>query len=305
MSASIARGGAPRRGARKTSRARPARGRATAPAAPLPASLRRLGWLLVAGVAIAFALAVLLAMRVPQRVGLSLGEAIGESGFTLRHVEIKDAVHIPKSRVYEIALNQPSRAMPLLDLDATRARLLRFGWIKEARVSRRLPDTLMIDIVERVPAAIWQHKGSLALIDAEGAVLEPVRLESMPDLPLVIGAAANRHVAALDRLVALAPHLKDNVAGATWIGGRRWDLRFQSGETLALPEGARPAARALSRFAAMDRTAPLLGSGYARFDMRDPRKMVVRLSNEPGVRVPPQARVRAPRGPPPDASSTI
>ena len=47
--------------------------------------------------------------------------------------------------------------MPLVDLGDTRERLLEFGWIHEARVSRRLPDTLVIDIIERQPAAIWQN----------------------------------------------------------------------------------------------------------------------------------------------------
>src|SRR3546814_7790920 len=45
---------------------------------------------------------------------------------------------------------------------------------QDARVSRRLPDTLVVDIVERTPAAIWQHNGRLSLIDKKGVVLEPV-----------------------------------------------------------------------------------------------------------------------------------
>ena len=59
-----------------------------------------------------------------------------------------------------------------------------FGWVRDARVSRRLPDTLVVDIVERRPAAIWQHNQRLTLIDMDGVVLEPVRLDAMPDLPL-------------------------------------------------------------------------------------------------------------------------
>src|SRR3546814_9265052 len=82
--------------------------------------------------------------------------------------------------VYAVALDQQSMAMPLIDLDGTRERLLRFGWVEEARVSRRLPDTLVVDIVERTPAAIWQHNQRLALIDRHGVeigrahVLTPV-----------------------------------------------------------------------------------------------------------------------------------
>ena len=94
--------------------------------------------------------------------------------------------------------------MPLVNLAATRARLMRFGWIREARVSRRLPDTLVIDILERQPVAIWQNNQQLSLIDADGVVLEPVRIDHMPNLPLVIGPDANRHMAGLGALLQAA-----------------------------------------------------------------------------------------------------
>ena len=51
-------------------------------------------------------------------------------------------------------------------------------------MSRRLPDTLVVDIVERTPAAIWQNHGKLTLIDKDGVELAPVPVDKMPDLPL-------------------------------------------------------------------------------------------------------------------------
>ena len=249
-------------------------------------AIRRMSWWLFLGVLAALAIAVAAAMQVPQLVGTSVGEAIGRAGFALKSVEIKGANHVPKVEVYNIAYDQPTGAMPLIDLEATRQRLLRFGWVKEARVSRRLPDTLVVDIVERTPAALWQHKSQLALIDREGVVLEQVALDRMPDLPIVIGPAANRHAGALNGLLDSAPDLKPMMAGATWVGGRRWDLRFQSGEVLALPEGQQAAQKALVRFARMDKVTQLLGRGFSRFDMRIPGKFTVRVSNEPGSVVP-------------------
>jgi len=82
--------------------------------------------------------------------------------------------------------------------------------------------------------------------------------------------------------VARTPALKPLLAGATWIGNRRWDLRFHSGETLALPEGEEAAAHALTQFARMDAAKAMLGQGYVRFDMRIPGRTVVRISDEPG-----------------------
>jgi cell division protein FtsQ len=180
---------------------------------------------------------------------------------------------------------------PLVDVSAIRQRLLRFGWIKDARVSRRLPDTLVIDIVERTPAALWQNGDQLNLIDAEGVVLDRVPIHKMPDLPLLLGDGANLHAQELHRLMDTVPTLEPQLASASWVGGRRWDLNFQSGETAALPEGEDAARAALEKFARLDKSNGWLGRGVVRFDLRIPGKMVVRLPHppaQPAAAAPPQ-----------------
>ena len=298
MNARAARAAAPRGKAKGKALVRTKNGRGKGPPG-FPEAVRRVSWWIFFLVLAALLLAVLVAMRVPQRIGLSAGQAVGGAGFTLKHVEIKGAEHVSKLDVYNIAFDQADAAMPLVDVEATRQRLLRFGWIRDARVSRRLPDTLVVDIVERRPAAIWQHNQQLALIDMDGVVLEPVRLDAMPDLPLIIGPSANQQAGALARLVEAAPQLKPAMAGATWIGGRRWDVRFQTGEVLALPEGEDSARRALARFAQIDQQNQLLGKGFIRFDMRIPGKLIARVSGEPGGGIP----SIAPATPPPPANA--
>jgi len=82
--------------------------------------------------------------------------------------------------------------------------------------------------------------------------------------------------------MAGVPTLKPQLASASWVGRRRWDLSFQSGETVALPEGEAAAGAALQKFANMDRSTGLLGRGILRFDLRIPGKMIARLPREPG-----------------------
>jgi cell division protein FtsQ len=233
-------------------------------------------WSMVAMVGAASIAGVIMA-GLPGYVGTAIAHSIGRAGFEVRRVEVTGIDRMERLTVYAIALDQHSMAMPLVDLDKVRSQLLQYGWIKDARVSRRLPDTLVVDIVERKPAAIWQHSQQLSLIDANGVVLEAIQLEAMPDLPLLIGKNANAQATALSQLMERAPALKPMLAAATWVGGRRWDLRFQSGETLALPEGEELAGTSLVRFARMDGVQRLLGRGYARFDMRDPTKFVARI----------------------------
>src|SRR5205085_2565289 len=141
----------------------------------------------------------------------------------------------------------------------------------------------------RTPTALWQNQGQLALIDNDGVVLDRVPVDKMPDLPLLIGAGANGKAEALAQLMDSVPTLKPQLASATWVGGRRWDLSFQSGETVALPEGASAAQASLQKFAKLDRSSGLLGRGLVRIDLRVPGKMVVRLPRTPGEAIVPDS----------------
>ncbi len=219
----------------------------------------------------------------PGYVGTEVAQAIGRAGFKVKRVELTGLDRMDRLTVYNIALDQHSMAMPLVDLAKVRDELMQFSWIEDARVSRRLPDTLVVDIVERKAAAIWQHNQKLSLIDNKGIVLERVDPAAVPNLPVLVGHDANRQAVGLNTLLGRVPSLKPALSSATWVGDRRWDLQFESGEVLALPEGEESASKALKHFARLDGTERLLGRGFARFDMRDPTKMVVRMSTQPHV----------------------
>jgi cell division protein FtsQ len=233
----------------------------------------------------------LIALDIPSKAATSVGVAAGRAGFSVGGYQIVGLKRMDRSRVDAIVADELQKAAEisdadkpaqlLVDVSRIRERLLQHGWIQDARVSRRLPDTLVIDIVERKPAALWQDKERLALVDADGIVLDRVPITQMPDLPLLIGPGANLRARELDRLMSAAPTLKPQLASARWVGQRRWDLLFQSGETVALPEGTAPSTTALVKFAEKDKSDGLLGRGLIRFDLRRPGTMTVQLPRVP------------------------
>uniref|UniRef100_UPI003B3BB0D5 cell division protein FtsQ/DivIB n=1 Tax=Sphingomonas sp. TaxID=28214 RepID=UPI003B3BB0D5 len=251
-------------------------------AVPIPADLLRRARNWTLGLLVALGcVAGLVAMGVPQMVRMETAHALGRMGFVVRNIQISGRKQVDRDQVYRVVMQAQGQDMPLVDLKEIRAQLLQLGWIGEARVSRRLPDTLAIDLVERTPAAILQRNQRLSLIDARGNILASVDPRTMPlQLPLVIGPGVESQIDALNALVATQPTIKPLVEGATWIGERRWDLRFQSGETLSLPEGDAPARAALATFVRKDQQERLLGQGYLRFDMRVPGQIVVRVSDQ-------------------------
>jgi len=264
------------------------------------ARANRVAGLVFAGFMLAIGLAVAIALDIPAKAERSAAAAVAHAGFTVSGYQIVGLAHMSRAPVDEVVTDELRRAaeeagtskapLALVDAGAIRRRLLQFGWVKDARVLRRLPDTLVIDIVERKPAALWQSQGQLALIDSEGVVLDRVPVDKMPDLPLLIGPGANAQEQELASLMADVPTLKPQLASATWVGGRRWDLNFQSGETVALPEGDESARTALVKFARADKQSALLGRGMVRFDLRVPGKMIVRLPHpiQPAPPAPPQ-----------------
>ena len=246
---------------------------------------------------------VMVALDIPAKAERAAGTAVGHAGFTVSGYQIVGLNHMNRSLVDAVVTDELHRAadeaasakapQALVNVAEIRDRLLAYGWVKDARVSRRLPDTLVIDVVERSPAALWQNQGRLALIDSDGVVLDRVQLDKMPDLPLLIGPRANGKEDQLGRIMAEVPTLKPQLASATWVGDRRWDLAFQSGETVSLPEGEDPAKEALTKFARLDKQSGLLGRGIVRFDLRVPGKMIVRLPRAPGEPIVPAAPKQA------------
>lgn len=230
----------------------------------------------VLGVMLMIALLVANWFGAPQAVYRQYGELTAKAGFEVKDIQIVGTRRVDQMKVYDIILERAKGPILLVDIDAIRADLSDYGWIKDVRISRQLPTKLYVEIIERKPVAVWKHEASYKLLDDEGKVLDSITEAQIGSLPIVNGANANVQLVAFGELLDKAQSLKAQVAGATWVGNRRWDLRFRTGETLALPEGEELAAQALVNFTRMDGIHRLLERNIIHFDLRDPDRMYMR-----------------------------
>lgn len=214
---------------------------------------------------------------IPTLAQAKIAGMASNAGFEVRHIRPSGVEHMNIDRVYERVLIERDQPMPLVDLEATRERLLALPWVADARVSRQLPDTLAIDIVERQPHAVLVKPDRLMLIDTTGAELEPISQRKAREMLKISGPGAARQVDGLDRLLDAAPALKQKVTGAEWVGNRRWNLTFDTDQVLALPEGETKGASALVSFARLDGQNRLLGGKVTTFDMRAPPRIYMRI----------------------------
>ena len=199
------------------------------------------------------------------------------AGYKVVHIRPQGTNRLNEMRVYEKAMARTDLSMALVDLGELRDELLTISWVKDARVSRQLPDTLVIDIVEREPHAVLRRADRLMLIDPSGVELEPISVENAEGMLLIEGEGAQSQVEALTDLLDAAPALRPQIIGAEWVGNRRWNITFATDQRLALPEGEDRAAAALISFAEADGVHRLIGGDVVAFDMRNPPRMYLRV----------------------------
>lgn len=231
--------------------------------------------ILAAAAAIVWTVAVM--AGIPTLASEQAALIASDAGFKVSHLEVRGVNRMNEQRIYERVLGQNDRAMTTLDLAALRDELNQLPWVKDARVSRKLPDTLVIDIVERNPHAVLRKPDRMVLIDDSGVELETVKPDKARGMLVLSGLGVSQRVQDLTRLLDAAPALKPQVSEAEWVGNRRWNLTFKTGQVLALPEGDEKSAGALLSFARMDGVNRLLGGKVAAFDMRAPDRIYMRV----------------------------
>jgi cell division protein FtsQ len=77
-----------------------------------------------------------------------------------------------------------------LDTDAAERKLLENPWISEVKLTRRLPNTLRLELSEREAAAVVSLGEHLYLVTREGEPFKEIQAGDPYDLPLITGASA-------------------------------------------------------------------------------------------------------------------
>ena len=239
--------------------------------------LHRIFLAMILGAVVVLAWMVASFAGVPAMAQTQMVHLAHQAGFELHNVEVRGTNHLNELKVYQIALADRDKAMPYVDLHGVRNRLMDLSWVADARVSRQLPDTLVIDIVERKAVAVLAKPDRLVLIDATGRELEVVSTARAKGKLVLSGPGAGQQVAALSALLDAAPALRPQLQSAEWVGNRRWNLSFKTGQILALPEGADLSAKALMKFAQLDGRNRLLGGKAVAFDMRAGDRIYIRM----------------------------
>lgn len=226
---------------------------------PVEIRRRKLGkqaWQLyarVAGVTLGLAVAAWIAYEATQFFTYSPRVLLTD----LQAIEVAGTRHVLPAQVREKFAADRGVSVLRVPLEARRAAIEEIPWVAQARVSRALPDGLRVEIIERTPVAFLRMNTDLALVDAEGVILERP-LEGSFRFPVVTGLSEitprevrrermQEFIKFLDAISAVRPGAADLVS--------EMDLRDASdlrATLTSLPQLGDPQASVLVHFGAGD-----------------------------------------------------
>ncbi|HZZ67031.1 MAG TPA: cell division protein FtsQ/DivIB [Phenylobacterium sp.] len=228
--------------------------------------------------------------RLTDGVRNGVDARFGAAGFRLKTIEVEGASPMATADIVKAAGVYKNQPLLGLDLTALRKSVEQVGWVKEARVIRLLPDTLVISVVEHRQLAVWQHDGRQFVIDDHGQVIKEADPSRFASLPLVVGEGAAEHAPEILPVIAQRPRLIGQMDALVRVDDRRWDVRMKDGSLIQLP--ADDVDGALMQLERLDQRSRILELGFDRIDLRNPDVVSVRPRQAPVLT--PQSQMASP-----------
>ncbi len=188
------------------------------------------------------------------QAGLAIGE-ISISGQTLTSEQaIFDALGIV-----------PHTSTLAFDVEEARQRIAELPAVASVTVRKTYPGDVTVVLTEKTAVARWRVDGVTFLIDGRG---EQIGEDggAYGDLPLVIGDGAADDALVMIRALNMVPSLQDGLIALSRIADRRWDLIYDTGLRVQLPEQG--VAQALRRLVSYQSEYQLLDRDVSIIDLR-------------------------------------
>lgn len=202
-------------------------------------------------------------------------------GFGLDRITISGIAELSEQEVLVAAGIDSKISLPFFDAEAARKNLEASPLIREAAVRKLYPGEISITLTEREPYALWQVKGELFVIAADGTVIDKMDDGRFAHLPLVVGAGANQKARDYIALLREAKTLGTHVRAGTLVAGRRWTLKLDNGMDVRLPENQ--PGEAVKRLVGLEDDFRILEKDLLAIDLRQTDRVVMRLSEEGAI----------------------
>ena len=159
------------------------------------------------------------------------------NSFQIKHVIIEG---VKKSNKSEIKNNVTDFTDNLIGLNFNSIKEIveSSEWVKRASIKKILPSTLIINVIENDPYAIYLQEGKSFLIDIDGTIITEINLDNYEnELLFVKGENSPELLEQLIRDISIVfPNLIQNLDELEFIEKRRWNLKLNNKLLVKLPD---------------------------------------------------------------------
>lgn len=197
-------------------------------------------------------------------------------GFSLKKVNYNQQVRWCKD-IQELDLLGDNYKKPIFSvtIDDIRKNLEHIDCIDKISIKRILPDTIEINVTEKIPVVIWQNRNKFFYITENGEIVNIYNPEEIESFIILVGKNAFKNFKILFEIISNNEELKKNITSAIYVGNRRWNIRFSNGIEILLPEENPEIA--WQKFVTLAKKHNLLeDSNYKIYDFRIANKMIVK-----------------------------
>ncbi len=163
------------------------------------------------------------------------------------------------------------------DAKEGRKNLLKLPAVKDANIRKSFPNKLMINIEEFEPMALWRVGAKTYYIDEKGNKLAKYIDNNFADYALIIGEGAGDNAKQIIAALNQYQSLNEGLIAISRIADRRWDLIYDSGLRVQLPE--KEFIYALNNLEQYKTKYFLFDKDISLIDLRIKNSLVVRLKD--------------------------
>jgi cell division protein FtsQ len=195
------------------------------------------------------------------------------AGFAIGAISISGQTLTSEQEIFDALGIVPNTPTFGFDVEQARQRIAELPAVKTVSVRKTYPADIAVVITEKVPVARWRVDGITFVIDGNGDQIGEDR-GAYGDLPLVIGDGAADDALAMIRALNAVPDLQVGLVAISRIADRRWDLIYDTGLRIQLPEQG--VAQALRKVVKYQKDYQIFDRDIAILDLRIDNLVAVR-----------------------------
>jgi cell division protein FtsQ len=207
----------------------------------------------------------------------ALQNKFADAGFAVNEISIGGQAITREADIVKALAVEPHMSTVDFDADAARQRIEALPAIASATVRKVYPGHVIVAVTEKAPVARWRVDGATFIVDKDGNQIGDDG-SAYPDLPLIIGDGASDDAQVMIRALSKFDKLKQGLAALSRIGDRRWDMIYQTGMRVQLPESG--VAQALKQLDSFEKNFQIMERDVTVIDLRVPGMVALMPSKD-------------------------